>query len=40
MNNKEGAKILLDQQDLVTAICQDDQTGEVLMVAYMNPESL
>ena len=40
MNNKEGEKILLDQQDLVTAICQDDQTGEILMVAYMNPESL
>ncbi len=25
---------------LVTAIAQDDATGEVLMVAYMNPESL
>lgn len=25
---------------LVTAIAQDDGTGEVLMVAYMNPESL
>jgi phosphoribosyl-AMP cyclohydrolase len=25
---------------LVTAIAQDDATGEILMVAYMNPESL
>ncbi len=25
---------------LVTAIAQDDASGEVLMVAYMNPESL
>jgi phosphoribosyl-AMP cyclohydrolase len=25
---------------LVTAIAQDDETGEVLMVAYMNEESL
>ncbi len=25
---------------LVTAIAQDDETGEVLMVAYMNKESL
>jgi phosphoribosyl-AMP cyclohydrolase len=25
---------------LVTAIAQDDETGEILMVAYMNEESL
>ncbi|MQF86931.1 MAG: bifunctional phosphoribosyl-AMP cyclohydrolase/phosphoribosyl-ATP diphosphatase HisIE [SAR202 cluster bacterium] len=40
MDNVEGAKILLDQQGLVLAICQDDQTDEILMVAYMNPDSL
>ncbi len=29
-----------DEQGLITSIVQDDVTGEVLMVAYMNPESL
>ena len=36
----ENARIKLDAQGLVTAICQDDTTGETLMVAYMNPEAL
>jgi phosphoribosyl-AMP cyclohydrolase len=30
----------LDSQGLVPAIIQDDNTGEVLMLAYMNVESL
>lgn len=29
-----------DEQGLITSIVQDDATGEVLMVAYMNSESL
>lgn len=29
-----------DEQGLITSIVQDDTTGEVLMVAYMNSESL
>ncbi len=29
-----------DSQGLVPAIVQDDQTGEVLMMAYMNEEAL
>ena len=33
----EGLK--KDPQGLVPAIVQDDETGEVLMMAYMNPES-
>src|SRR5215510_7708873 len=29
-----------DDSGLITAVVQDDQTGEVLMVAHMNAESL
>ena len=29
-----------DQNGLITAICQDAATGHILMVAYMNRESL
>ena len=29
-----------DKKGLIPAIIQDDKTGEVLMVGYMNPESL
>ena len=29
-----------DEQGLIPAIVQDEQTREVLMVAYMNAESL
>ena len=36
----ENARIKLDAQGLVTAVCQDEATGETLMVAYMNPEAL
>lgn len=33
-------KLKLNQQGLIPAIAQDEKTGEVLMVAYMSPESL
>jgi len=33
-------KIKYDDKGLVPAIAQDEQTGEVLMVAYMNEENL
>lgn len=36
----ENARIKLDAQGLVAAVCQDEATGETLMVAYMNPEAL
>jgi len=34
------ADVKFDQQGLVPAIAQDHQTGRILMVAWMNPESL
>src|SRR5699024_9804909 len=45
---KEGAPKMIfdkedvqfDQQGLIPAIIQDDDTGDVLMLAYMNKESL
>lgn len=40
MTTAENARIKLDAQGLVTAVCQDEATGETLMVAYMNPEAL
>ena len=36
----ENARVRLDAQGLVAAVCQDESTGETLMVAYMNPEAL
>lgn len=36
----EIAARLKDAQDLIPAIAQDFQSGEVLMLAYMNQESL
>jgi phosphoribosyl-AMP cyclohydrolase len=38
MNIIEAVKF--DDKGLVTAIAQDDKTGEVLMLAYMNKETL
>jgi phosphoribosyl-AMP cyclohydrolase len=32
--------VKFDDKGLVTAIAQDDKTGEVLMLAYMNKETL
>jgi phosphoribosyl-ATP pyrophosphohydrolase/phosphoribosyl-AMP cyclohydrolase len=33
-------QVVLDEQGLVPAICQDATTGKVLMLAYVNPDSL
>ena len=33
-------KLKLNQQGLIPAVAQDEKSGEVLMVAYMSPESL
>ena len=40
MATARNTQIMLDAQGLVTAVCQDESTGEVLMVAHMNPESI
>ena len=39
---EEGAEFIpkFDDNGLITAIAQDSQTGQVLMVAYMNQEAL
>ena len=34
------SKLKLDEKGLIPAIVQDDDTGEVLMLGYMNEESL
>ena len=36
----KGPRVVLDEQGLVPAVCQDAATGRVLMAAYMNPESI
>ncbi|MBD7984479.1 bifunctional phosphoribosyl-AMP cyclohydrolase/phosphoribosyl-ATP diphosphatase HisIE [Sporosarcina sp. Sa2YVA2] len=36
----DGKEISYDQNGLIPAIIQDEKTGEVLMLAYMNKESL
>ncbi|MFH1662882.1 MAG: bifunctional phosphoribosyl-AMP cyclohydrolase/phosphoribosyl-ATP pyrophosphatase, partial [Chloroflexota bacterium] len=33
-------KLKLDEKGLIPAIIQDDKSGEVLMLGYMNEESL
>ena len=33
-------KLKFDQKGLISAIIQDDKSGDVLMIAYMNKESL
>ncbi|MCC8097467.1 MAG: phosphoribosyl-AMP cyclohydrolase [Eubacterium sp.] len=38
--NFEDIKFKFDSQGLIPAIAQDCKTGEVLMLAYMNEESL
>jgi phosphoribosyl-AMP cyclohydrolase len=37
---KSFGELKFDQNGLIPAIVQDNKTGEVLMVAYMNKESL
>jgi phosphoribosyl-AMP cyclohydrolase len=34
------SKLKLNEQGLIPAVVQDDDTGEVLMLGYMNEESL
>lgn len=38
--NQAFELVAFDERGLVPAIVQDDSTGEVLMLAYMNEESL
>ena len=33
-------ELKFDEKGLIPAVCQDQVTGEVLMVAWMNPEAL
>ena len=40
MTAGKGPTVVLDEQGLVPAICQDANTGQVLMLAYMNPDSI
>ena len=41
-NIEEGVEFIpkFDDNGLITAIAQDSQTGQILMVAYMNQEAL
>jgi len=36
----KGLNLKLDQSGLIPAIIQDEENGEILMLAYMSPESL
>lgn len=38
--NKLNANLKLNEKGLVPAVVQDEDTGEVLMLAYMNGEAL
>ena len=40
MAASQRPQVKLDEEGLVPAICQDAATGQVLMVAHMNPEAL
>ena len=40
MSASETPQVKLDEGGLVTAICQDADSGQVLMVAQMSPESI
>jgi phosphoribosyl-ATP pyrophosphohydrolase/phosphoribosyl-AMP cyclohydrolase len=40
VNEELISEIKFDEKGLIPAIAQDDQTGEILMVAYANEESL
>jgi len=40
MSNEWLEQVKWDQQGLVPAIAQDYETGEILMMAWMNPEAL
>ena len=36
----DASKLKFDDKGLIPAIAQDDETGEVLMMAWMNPEAV
>ena len=40
MSKEDSTKVILDNNGLINAICQDATSGEVLMIAHMNPEAL
>ena len=40
MSTTRAPQVKLNAQGLVTAICQDADSGKVLMVAYMSPEAI
>jgi phosphoribosyl-ATP pyrophosphohydrolase/phosphoribosyl-AMP cyclohydrolase len=40
MSHSLAGEVKFDERGLVTAVVQEAATGDVLMVAYMNPESL
>ena len=40
MSKEDSNKVILDNNGLINAICQDATSGEVLMIAHMNPEAL
>lgn len=40
MSNNPSARITLDSEGLVPAICQNATDGEVLMLAYVNPSTI
>lgn len=40
VTDNELSQVAFNDDGLVTAIAQDDATGEVLMLAWMSPESL
>ena len=40
MSTTGDSQVKLDAQGLVMTICQDSDSGKVLMVAYMSPESI
>lgn len=40
MGKKLKRKLKLDEKGLIPAVIQDDESGEVLMLGYMNEESL
>jgi len=40
MSVEPSPAIKLDEQGLVTAVCQDADNGRVLMIAHMSPESI
>jgi phosphoribosyl-AMP cyclohydrolase len=40
MNEADGVDLAFDEADLLPAVAQDVETGEVLMLAYVTPEAV